>query len=411
VPGPVDLVIVCAPRTTAIGILDDCAAKAIKAVYFYAAGFSETGEPEWAEVEKDMVASARRGGFRIIGPNCFGVYSPECGIPYGPFNLMVPTGSVGFISQSSGHMGKILEFGLTHGMGFSKGMSLGNAADLGSAEVLEYMALDPSTSTVGLYLEGPRDAARLFEVMRIASELKPIVVLKGGRSAAGARATASHTGALAASAAVWSAALRQVGAVEAHSLEELMDTLLLFDKVGQLPMTGLGVICGISDGGGGEAVHVSDVCAAFGIDVPPLTAQTGQEMERLLSKVGSVLCNPVDMSQRQQDPEALRHALELTAAQPGVGAILVYVTAGLILASFLEEVVQAIGDTIVKFKDAQSKPVLVVLPSGPAEVRRLAMEQRLSRPGIPVFPDIERAAKAVSNVHRYSRLHHRTTPR
>lgn len=126
-----------------------------------------------------MVRWARRGGFRIIGPNCFGVYSPEHGIPYGPFNLHAEIGSVGFISQSSGHVGKILEFGMTCGVGFSKAISLGNGADLGNADFLEYLALDPRTNIIGLYVEGPRDSRRLFETIRAASEMKPIVVWKG----------------------------------------------------------------------------------------------------------------------------------------------------------------------------------------------------------------------------------------
>jgi len=403
IPGPVDLVIVCIPRASVLRVLGDCAAKGIKAVYFFTAGFRESGEAEWIGVEEEMVRRARRGGFRIIGPNCFGVYSPEHGIPYGPFNLHAEIGSVGFISQSSGHVGKILEFGMTRGVGFSKAISLGNGADLGSADFLEYLALDPRTNIIGLYVEGPRDSRRLFETICAASEMKPIVVWKGGRTPAGARATASHTGALAASADVWSGALKQAGAIEVQGLDELADTLLLFQRVGRLERSNVSIICGLTDGGGGEAVLGADACTALGIEVPALIEKTSQELVKLLGEVGSVLCNPVDLSQRFGDPQALERAMELVAAEPYIDVIVMYENAGVILDSLSKERVDELNHTIVNFSQKQSKPILVVLPPGPAEMRRLEIERMLSQAGIPVYPSMERAAKAISNVNRYFR--------
>jgi acyl-CoA synthetase (NDP forming) len=402
-PEPVDLVIVCIPRTSVLRVLSDCAAKGIKAVYFYTAGFRESGEPEWIEVEEEMVRWARRGGFRIIGPNCFGVYSPEHGIPYGPFKLQAEIGSVGFISQSSGHVGKILEFGMTCGVGFSKAISLGNGADLGSADFLEYLALDPRTNIIGLYVEGPRDSRRLFETICAASEMKPVVVWKGGRTLPGARATASHTGALASSADVWSGALKQAGAIEVQGLEELADTLLLFQRVGQLERSNVSILCGITDGGGGEAVLGADACAALGIEVPALTERTNQELVKLLGKVGSVLGNPVDLSQRFGDSQALKRAMDLVAAEPYIDVIVIYENAGVIMDSQLKEKTDELNHTIVNLSQKQSKPILVVLPPGPAEIRRLEIGRMLSRAGIPVYPSVERAAKAISNVNRYFR--------
>jgi len=404
IPGPVDLAIVCIPRTAVLGLLNDCAARGIKAVYFFTAGFSESGDAEWAEVEHEMVRRARQGGFRIIGPNCFGVYSPGHGIPYGPFTLRTEVGSVGFISQSSGHLGKVLEFGMMRGVGFSKAISIGNASDLGSAEVLEYLAVDAKTDIIGLYVEGPRDSRRLFEVMRAACKVKPVVVWKGGRSTAGARAAASHTGALAASAAVWSAALKQAGAVEVGGLDELADTLLLFEKLGALLRNNLGVVCGVTDGGGGEAVLISDACAAVRIDVPTLSEKTEQELVSLLGRVGTVLCNPVDLSQRHRDALVLERAMELLAAEPHIDLIVVYQNAGVILDSFSKKVTEALNSAIVDFSQKCIKPVVVILPPGPAEMRRLEIEHSLARAGVPVFPSIERLAKAISNVNRYYRF-------
>src|SRR4030042_5664562 len=117
----------------------------------------------------------------------------------------LPSGRSAFISQSGGHAGKLVEIGATRGIGFSKVASIGNCCDLGSADFLEYMAVDPKTSFIGLYLEGPRDTRRLFQVMRAASVRKPVVVWKGGGKERGAKAASSHTGAMKASADVWAA--------------------------------------------------------------------------------------------------------------------------------------------------------------------------------------------------------------
>lgn len=406
VPGPVDLVIVCVPRGSVLDIMDDCAAKGIKAVYFFTAGFSESGEVGWDVVEREMVRRARDGGFRIIGPNCFGVYSPEQGIPYGPFGVMAGLGSVGFLSQSSGHMGKLLEYALVHSLGISKGISLGNGSDLGVADFLEYLALDPRTLVIGAYLEGPRDSRRLFEVTRLASARKPVVVWKGGRSQSGARSAFSHTGALAASSLVWSGALKQAGAIEVSGFDEMADTLLLFEKVGRLEGSNVGVVCGITDGGGGEAVLTCDAFADLGMDVPVLDTVTNAEVLSLVGQVGSVLGNPVDMSQRQRDPEALRRAMELVAGVPAIDILVVFQNAGVIFDEFAEETLDALNDTIVDFSRQHAKPVLAVLQPGTAESRRMKVQRRLSEGGVPVFPSVERLAKAVRNVSRYSGPEH-----
>jgi acyl-CoA synthetase (NDP forming) len=402
IPGLVDLVIVCTPRSTVLDLLRECADKRVRAVYFYTAGFSESGEQEWVDVEEEMVQVARDGGFQIIGPNCFGVYNPKHGIPYGPFNIMAPIGSVGLVFQSGGNMGKVLEFGMTHGLGFGKGVSLGNASDLGAADFLEYLALDPDTKVIGLYLEGPRDTHRLFEVMRAAAEMKPVVVWKGGSSPAGARAAVSHTGALASSAGVWSGALRQAGAIEVRSLDEMTDTLLLLDRFGRLRRNNLGAICGLTDGGGGESVLISDICAAAGIEVPPLTDGAGRALVELIGQVGSVLGNPVDMSQCQSVPEKVEWAMELVAGEPQIDVLLIYESAGVLLDFYPREVTDAVNEVILGFAQKKVKPVVLVLPHGPAEARRGEIEHRFIGAGVPVFPSIERAAKAIRNMCQYS---------
>jgi len=400
IPGPVDLAIVCIPRSSVIDLLRECADKRVKCVQFYTAGFSESGEPEWADAEKTMVGIAREGGFRIIGPNCFGVYNPGYNIPYGPFSVMPSLGSVGLIVQSGGIMGKVLEYGMVQGLGFGKGVSIGNASDIGVADFLEYMALDDEIKTIGLYLEGPLDARRLFDVMRATVERKPVVVWKGGSSPAGQRAIFSHTGAVASSAAVWSAALRQAGAIDVRSLEGMCDTLLLLDRFGRLSRANVGAICGLTDGGGGEAVLISDVCTAAGVEVPPLRQRTAKALVDSIGQVGSVLTNPVDMSQRQAVVPAVRQALGLVASEPQIDVILVYENSGLLLDVYPREVTRAVNQAFLDLRHKGTKPLVLVLPPGPAESRRREIEEAFKQAGVPIFPNVERAAKAIRNIVR-----------
>jgi acyl-CoA synthetase (NDP forming) len=267
------------------------------------------------------------------------------------------------------------------------------------------MAWDPKTGVVGMYLEGPRDSAHLFQVMREATRRKPVFVWKGGRTAAGARAASSHTGALAASASVWSAALRQAGAVEVNGLDELADTLLLFQSVGRLERANLGIICGLTDGGGGEAVLSADACAVQGIEVTPFTDRTRRELLGLLGQVGSVLVNPVDVSQRSGNLQAFEKTIELVAGEPNIDLIAVYQNVDLLVAFLSRPMADLMNDVVAKASRKHGKPVIVVSPPGTLDKDRLEVETKLSEAGTPVFPSMDRAAKAIANVRQYCRLH------
>ena len=409
-PRPVDLVIVCIPRQFVLNLLDDCATSGVKAVHFFTAGFRETGDPEWIRVEEEMVEKARQGKFRIIGPNCIGIYCPERRIPYGPSSLLGPPGTVGFISQSGGHAGKLLEIGLSRRINFSKVVSLGNGSDLDSVDFLEYLAVDPKTAIIGAYLEGTRDGRRLLRTIRTVSSTKPTIVWKGGRTEAGAEAASSHTGALAASAAVWSAALKQAGVIEVQGLEELADTLLLFQQLGRLEGNNVGIVCGLTDGGGGESVLTGDACATFGLNVPPFSEKTKAQLTGLLGQVGSVLRNPLDISQSYGNTQIVEQVMELVVRESHLDLIIVYENVDILLRFLSAEITEIMNNFFIGFHRRQSKPIVVVLPRGSKEEERMEIEDKFSREGIPVYPTIERAARAIALVTRYySRLHKGST--
>lgn len=398
VPGDVEHVIASVPVASALQLLDECIRKHARVVMFFTAGFAETGSDAGRELEKVMLEKARAAGLRIIGPNCIGSYCPGERIPLGPAapgRLGIP-GKIGFISQSGGIAAKLVENGIARRICFSKGVSVGNSIDLDAADFLEYFGGDADTNAVGVYLEGTRDGRRLFRTLRSVCSLKPVVVWKGGRTAAGAAAARSHTGSMASSAPVWSAALRQAGAIEARSLEELTDCLLLLQQLGAIRVRNVAVVGGLADGGGGISVSGSDACNDNALAVPELSTGTKETLQQLIGEVGSILRNPVDVSPAQfRGPETLFRALEVVAHEPGIDVILLQEDMDIMLSFLGRAETQVINTYLATLPKACGKPLVMVLPSGSAEAERVEVEGRLLAAGVPVFPTMARAARAL----------------
>src|SRR3990172_1894173 len=227
VPGDVDYVISCIPASAVLDLVDDCAAKGTRALQLFTARFSETGRPEGADLERRLAQRARAAGVRIIGPNCMGLLYPAQGISFRADMPRRP-GKIGLLSQSGNLLFELTYFGEPRGLRFSKAISYGNGLDLNESDFLEYFAADAETAVVGAYVEGVRDGRRFLAARGSAPAPKRVVVLRGGRTAAGGRAAASHTAALAGQRDVWEAAVAQAGALPVDTLEELIDMLLAF---------------------------------------------------------------------------------------------------------------------------------------------------------------------------------------
>jgi len=402
VPGEVEYVIVAIPRQSVLELLDDCATKNVKAVHFFTAGFSEIGTQQGRMLEEQMLEKARWGNIRIVGPNCIGAYCPEHRIPF-LTGILGESGPVGFVSQSGGIATKLVTIGIARHINYSKGVSFGNGIDLDASDFLQYLAADPKTKVIGAYLEGTRDGTRLFNTMKEVARVKPLVVWKGGRTEAGAQAAMSHTGSLVSSAAIWSAMLKQAGAIEVHSLEELTDTLLIFQQLGHGRGTRAAIIGGLADGGGGNSVAAGDACMENGLKVPPLSSETRQELVKLLGEVGSIFHNPVDVSQAQfRGLPTLFKAIDLVTRDTTSDIVLVQEDTDILLPIYSRQGLEEINEFFIELGARQNKPVIVVLPSGSAEPERLQIEQKLLKGSIPVFCSMERAAKAIYGVNQYS---------
>lgn len=402
IPGEVDYVIVAVPRQSALQLLDDCTAKNVKVVHFFTAGFSETDTQQGRKLEEQMLEKARQGNVHIIGPNCIGVYCPEHKIPF-IMGILGESGSVGFVSQSGGIATKLVTIGIARHINYGKGVSFGNGIDLDASDFLQYLAADPKIKVIAAYLEGTRNGARLFNTMKEVARVKPLVVWKGGRTEAGAQAAMSHTGSLASSAAIWSAMLKQAGATEVHSLEELTDTLLIFQQLGHGQGTRAAIIGGLADGGGGNSVAAGDACMENGLKVPPLSLETRQKLTDLLGEVGGILCNPVDVSQAQfRGLPTLFQAIDLVVRDTASDVVLVQEDIEILLPIYSRKGLEEINDFLIELRQRQNKPIIIVLPPGSVEEERLRIEQKLLAASTPVFCSMERAARAIHRLNQRS---------
>ena len=403
VPDDIEYVIASVPARAALQLIDECVAKRVRYVQYFTAGFSETGSREGDSIERQMRERARRGGLRIIGPNCIGSFCPSAGIPLGPSPLgkTGTPGGVSFVSQSGGIAAKMVEYGIARQIRFCKGISVGNCVDLDTSDFLDYFADDQETRVVGTYLEGTRDGRRLFDSLRRVSRSKPTIVWKGGRTEAGAAAARSHTGSLASSTPVWSAMLRQAGAIEVRNLEELADCLLLVQQLGPLCVNNVAVVGGMADGGGGISVSGSDACNDNGLAVPPLRAATRERLLDMIGEVGSILRNPVDISPAQfKGVDTICESLRVVASDEGIDLLLLQEDVD-IMHSFLGiEETRQINAFLTTMSQEAHIPLAVVLPVGSSEVHRVEVEEQLLAAGIPVYPTMARAARALALIGR-----------
>ena len=403
IPGNVDFVISAVPAAAALEVVDGAREKGTKLIHFFTARFSETGREDAAALEVELMRRTREAGIRVIGPNCMGVHYPKAKISFDP-DLPRTIGSIGVLSQSGSHAFRIIGKGGERGLGFSKVISYGNAMDLNEADFLEHFAQDPDTEVIGAYIEGVRDGRRFFRALRAAAAVKPVVILKGGRTSAGRSAAASHTASLASQAAVWHAAVRQAGALEVTSLNELIDMLVAFAHAG--PAAGPRVA--VLGGAGGEMVESADICNEAGLDVAPIPPEVRESLKEIIPKTWDWISNPIDGSILEwARPQALE-VLKTMAASPAYDAVLANVR-------WLEfMVVRENGETLFQMALEQlkglakgnGKATIFVLSDSesPDERRRqavIAARREFAGAGIAVYPDIERAASTLGNYVQY----------
>ncbi|MBI2723520.1 MAG: CoA-binding protein [Chloroflexi bacterium] len=291
IPGDVDHVISSVPLRFVEALVEDCGEKHVKVLHFFTAGFSETGDIEATALEGRVLERAHALGMRVIGPNCMGLYVPASGLSFMP-SLPTEPGPVAMLSQSGANAGEFCRTAAARGLRYSKVVSYGNGTDVRESELLEYAAEDPATEVIACYIEGIKDGAHFMRALRKAAAVKPVAILKGGRTEAGTRAVNSHTGSLAGSLQVFDAAVRQAGAVRVDRMEELVDQAVAFRFARAIT----GPAAGIVGGGGGYSVLASDEVGASGLSMPVLPADVQQKLHDFTPTAGTSVRNPVDTS-------------------------------------------------------------------------------------------------------------------
>ena len=317
VPGIVDMAVVVVPAPHVEAVVDDCLSKGVQAICIISAGFGECSE-QGRLLERRIVAKARAAGCRVIGPNCMGLLNTDPAVAlnatFSP--IYPPPGNVAMSTQSGALGIAILDYAKKLNIGISSFVSVGNKADVSGNDLLEYWESDPRTSVILLYLESFGNPAKFSQLARRVSRHKPIVALKSGRSAVGARAAASHTGALAASDAVVDALFHQSGVIRTDTVTELFDVAMLLSR--QPCPRGRRVA--ILTNAGGPGILAADACQSHGLDIAELSPATMNALRGILPAAASVN-NPVDMlaSASATDYE---ESLRFLLADPNVDSVL-----------------------------------------------------------------------------------------
>ncbi len=283
---PVDLAVIVSPPQTVTAVLEDCGQAGVTAAAIITAGFSETGDHA---AESALKRVAEQCGIRFVGPNCAGLINTSHAL-YPTLETHPPAGGVAIVAQSGAVGGVLTAWAKEFGLGVSKFVNYGNGADLNEIDFLRYLADDPETRVVALYIESASDGQEFMQVMRECTARKPVVVIKAGRTQSGRRATLSHTGSMAGSDAVYDAALRQCGAIRVHTIEEMFDLCKALAHV--QPLRGKRVA--IVTNSGGPGVLAADRAEEVGLDVTEPSTAAKEELAFLPPQCA--LKNPIDLT-------------------------------------------------------------------------------------------------------------------
>jgi len=393
IPDAVDLAIVVVPRARVPAVVDDAAAKGVRGLVMITAGYRETGA-EGARAEMELKEMVRAAGIRMVGPNCMGVINTDPEVRMnGTFAASAPlTGTAGFMSQSGALGEMILAHAEQIGLGIAYFVSMGNKTDISGNDLLEAWEDDPRVNVILMYLESFGNPSRFATITRRVTRKKPILAVKSGRSAAGARAAFSHTGALAGAEVAVDTLFEQCGVLRMGTLNEMFG---LATALALQPLPS-GNRVAILTNAGGPAIMATDACAQRGLDVIELPAATQTALRRVLAPEASVR-NPVDMI-ASADGARYAAALEILGSEGAVdGLIVLFVSPIMINAAEVASAIIAAG------KETR-RPILTCFMG--KEQGRESVED-LRRAGMPVYLFPEEAARAMAGLLRYRRIRER----
>ena len=403
IPGTVDLIVIIVPATTVPSVMEEAAAKKVKAAIIISAGFKEVGN---VALEEQVVAIAKKGGIRVLGPNCLGVYYSKTGMDslFLPETKTLTTGeevvatprpmpgNIAMITQSGAFGSAALDYLTGRQMGVSKFVSFGNKCDVNETDVLRYLLYDKETQVTLIYIEDIKEGREFLELVKKFTLKKPVVVIKAGKSVAGARAAASHTGAIAGSDKIYDAAFEQGGVIRANDMNEFFD----MGKALAMQPPALDINIGILTDAGGPGVMTVDECELLGLTVNRFDDATLKKFQELKDKhvILSIAAtaNPVDLTGSVTD-EMFEKSAELMFQDPKVFGII------LLGLHHMPSLKEKYIDGIVKISSKYTKPI-VMCDIGETEMA-LYTRSRFDRLCVPSFGSPEEAARAMKALVTY----------
>ncbi|MBW1961223.1 MAG: acetate--CoA ligase family protein [Deltaproteobacteria bacterium] len=402
IPDHVDLAMIILPPKLALETVQEAIKKGVKGIVIVSAGFREVGG-EGLEIENRIVSLCREANIRVVGPNCLGVINPMPTVRLNAsFSARMPTpGNISFISQSGALCTAVLDFAADRDFGFSKFVSIGNKADVDELDLLQYLHQDPDTEVILIYLEelrrGPEFIEAVKEITSGDYRPTPVLAIKSGRTAAGAQAAASHTGALAGTEAVYDAIFKQSGIIRVDSIDELFDFASAFAYKNESALGKLrrkvphGNRVAIVTNAGGPGIVATDMTVSSGLQLATFKADTIEALASHLPRTAN-LRNPVDIiGDAAQD--RYENALDAVIKDEGVDGALVILTPQSMTN------VLATAEAIVRIARRSHKPILCCF-MGIVDVS--SGVKYLQEHGIPVYRFPENAAKAFGAIYRYS---------
>ena len=399
IPDSVDLAVCLIPARFALETLELAVRKKIPFVHFFTSGFSEAGN---RDLEEAMVRVARRGETRIVGPNCLGVHCAESGVTFDPLVVQENIGTVAFLGQSGGVTNNFMRMANARGIAINKAVSYGNQIDLAVEDFLEYFAEDDGIRVIAAYIEDIKDGRAFLRAIKRVTPAKPVIILKGGVTGEGAKAAASHTGAMAGHYPIWYAVMRQHRCIEVYSEREMVDVVMLATSA-KIPA---GPRIGYLGAGGGTSVLFTDLAAKAGLSMPELSKKTQASIGEKISDVNTSTRNPVDMGAFGFDYKIMTHAMRELDQDENIDVVIIYLSLdylNLFERKRLEEGLHAIGSAAKQL----TKPVVPILAKSSDDKPRLEEIRLLAlsifrAAGLPMYNYLEDAVLAIRAVLPWS---------
>lgn len=413
IPYQVELVVLIMPSSAIYAVMDDLDKRMaekgdVRVIVCAAADYSETKTEEGIRRQARLMQAKERYGIRVVGPNCIGVINNQNGVNTTFVSTGVkesrfgPQSRISFVSQSGAIAASILMAGASKPLGirYNKFISIGNMADVNFIDLLEYLENDPTTAVIGMYLEGFSDGRRLIETMGRIAKKKPVVVLKVGRSSRGSAAASSHTGSLAGTDAVYDAAFRQYGIVRAHSIDELLDTLVAFDRMPNMRGTNTFLLTQA----GGPGILCTDEMSRFPELTLPLVSQRTKDTLRAVIPPMSSVCEPEGYADITAAATVRHHceSLQTVLMDDAVNNVL-FIT---VVPPFLPvaELANALADMYRELQSQHQKPVFFCVMAGDYV---LPCRRLLEKAGLCTFDSPSEGVAAAKNLARYYRMQHK----